>query len=213
MDLIYKNFGKARFRKDFVITPLQITGIFGPSGVGKSTFLRSLAFLETEIEGECWFGDQLLWAKGSAQSPEFKLVKESFGFIFQELFLWNHLTVLQNVSLPAILVKKLSTEAATEQARYLLEVFGLAKYEKQKPTELSGGEAQRVAWARALSLKPKVLFMDEAASALDEKTRQQCLESVAKLVSGISLVIVSHDRSWLNEVCQNVLDFERKNNE
>ncbi len=186
-----------------------VVGIYGPSGVGKSTFLRSLAFLEPNIQGDFIVGDHVYWRDGKVLNPDFNSIRKSFAYIFQELYLWQHLSVIENVSLPIRLNLEISKNEADEKALALLDLFKIAQYKNKHPSEISGGEGQRLAWARALSLNPKLLFVDEGTSALDQNTRDYCLDLTLNKFANISLVLVSHDVDWLKNITTKSFEFER----
>lgn len=208
--LQYKSFGKEGFGRDIEIGAVPVLGIAGPSGIGKSTLIRSLAFLEPSLKGELWCSEKLLWEHGTVIDPQFTSVKESFGFIFQDLYLWDHLSVIKNVTLALTAHKKLSGTEAEQKAMILLNAFDLAGYRDRRPTEISGGEAQRLAWVRALVMDPKIIFMDEPSSSLDSKTRDECFASVRELYPDMKFVIVSHDLEWLGASADNIVHLTKE---
>ena len=160
--------------------------ITGASGSGKSTLMSVLSGLERPDSGKIVCGSQELTAMTDKQLTEFR--RKEVGFIFQQYYLLSHLSVDKNVKMGADL-------AANKDYRNIIEKVGLAEKMKSRPSELSGGEQQRVCIARALAKKPNILFLDEPTGALDEATGRSVLDYIAKLQreSGFTMIMVTHN--------------------
>ncbi len=160
--------------------------ILGASGSGKSTLLSVLSGLERADSGKVVYGDKNLSEMSDKQLTEFR--RKTVGFIFQQYYLLPHLSVENNVKMGADLI-------GNKDYRQIIEAVGLASKLKNKPSELSGGEQQRVCIARALAKKPEVLFLDEPTGALDEKTGREVLDYVMKMQKerGFTMIMVTHN--------------------
>ncbi len=160
--------------------------ILGASGSGKSTLLSVLSGLERADSGKVYLGDNNLSEMSDKQLTEFR--RKTVGFIFQQYYLLPHLSVENNVKMGADLI-------GNKDYRQIIEAVGLASKLKNKPSELSGGEQQRVCIARALAKKPEVLFLDEPTGALDEKTGREVLDYVMKMQKerGFTMIMVTHN--------------------
>jgi len=160
--------------------------ILGASGSGKSTLLSVLSGLERADSGNVIYGDKNLSEMNDKQLTEFR--RNTVGFIFQQYYLLPHLSVENNVKMGADLI-------GNKDYRQIIEAVGLESKLKNKPSELSGGEQQRVCIARALAKKPEVLFLDEPTGALDEKTGREVLDYVMKMQkeSGFTMIMVTHN--------------------
>ena len=180
----------------------EFFGIIGLSGAGKSTQVRCNNFLEKPTSGSVVFDGQDL---GTLSNKDLRQVRQQMGMIFQQFNLLMQRTALENVCFPLEIagVKKDEAEA---RAKELLEIVGLAERANAYPVQLSGGQKQRVAIARALATNPKVLLCDEATSALDPQTTASILQLLRKLNKemGITVVIITHEMSVVEEVCQRV---------
>lgn len=175
----------------------EIISIIGPSGTGKSTFLRCLNGLETATSGHIWIDDV------DVLSPETSLsnVRLKMGMVFQNFNLFDHLSVLDNLMVGPIKLLGMSPKEAMEQARKLLSMVGLSAKESAFPSELSGGQKQRVAIARCLSMKPKVILFDEPTSALDPSMVTQVLGVIRNIAkSGITMLIVTHEMRFAKNI-------------
>ena len=183
----------------------QVTAIIGPSGSGKSTFLRTLNRLEAHDSGE-------IVIDGIALDDDLKhldAIRREVGMVFQSFNLFAHLTVLENIALAPVLVRKLPKDAANAKALALLERVGLADQVEKYPAQLSGGQQQRVAIARALAMDPKVLLFDEPTSALDPEMVGEVLAVMRGLAhSGITMLVVTHEMGFAREVADRVIFFD-----
>lgn len=198
-----KKFGNKQVinQLDLDIPTGSILSVVGPSGGGKTTFLRILAGLETADEGT-------FLLDGQAFSPE--LLKEDeqvVGVVFQDFQLFPHLSVFDNITLAPKLVLKESKEKYTEKARKLAEQLGISELLENYPFQLSGGQKQRVALARAMAMEPKVLAYDEPTSALDPALRQQVEELILGLKeNGVTQIVVTHDLAFAKNIADNLLE-------
>ena len=180
----------------------DVTVIIGPSGSGKSTFLRCLNLLEIPTSGEVIFdGTDITKAKKNIDEHRRKM-----GMVFQHFNLFPHKTVLQNMTLAPMKVKKMSQQEAEEKARQLLKRVGLEDRADAYPIQLSGGQKQRVAIVRALMMEPQVMLFDEPTSALDPEMVGEVLEVIRELAeSGMTMVIVTHEMGFAREVGKRVV--------
>jgi polar amino acid transport system ATP-binding protein len=185
--------------KDFSIKiqRKEVLVIIGPSGSGKSTFLRCLNGLE-EIDSGSIVVDGILLDDRKENRLE---IRKEVGMVFQSFNLFPHLTVLDNVNLAQILVRKKSRKEATETSMALLQKVGIPEKAKTFPNHLSGGQQQRVAIARALAMMPKVMLFDEATSALDPEMIGEVLDVMKTLArEGMTMVVVTHEMGFAREV-------------
>ena len=186
--------------------------IIGPSGSGKSTFLRSLNLLEEPSDGEIIF-DGVDITKKKAPNAEGKLVKlnidehrQKMGMVFQHFNLFPHKTIMENLTLAPIQVKRMAKAAAEEKAMKLLHRVGLADRADAYPIQLSGGQKQRIAIVRALMMEPEVMLFDEPTSALDPEMVGEVLEVMKELAhEGMTMVVVTHEMGFAREVGNRVL--------
>ncbi len=186
--------------------------VIGPSGSGKSTFLRSLNLLEVPTEGSIIFEGVDITQK-KIRNAEGKMVKldldkhrQSMGMVFQHFNLFPHKTVLENLTLAPIQVKKVPQEEAEAKAMQLLERVGLADRAGTYPIQLSGGQKQRVAIVRALCMEPDVMLFDEPTSALDPEMVGEVLDVMKELAhEGMTMVVVTHEMGFAREVGNRVL--------
>ncbi len=183
----------------------EVKVVIGPSGSGKSTFLRCLNGLEVMDEGRVVIDGIPLDASRKHRDE----IRQEVGMVFQQFNLFPHMTVLENVNLAQRLVRKKSSEEATENAMRLLDKVGIADKASSYPAQLSGGQQQRVAIARALALKPKVMLFDEATSALDPEMIGEVLQVMSALASeGMTMVVVTHEMGFAREVGDAVVFME-----
>ena len=181
--------------------------IIGPSGSGKSTFLRSLNLLEEPSDGEIIF-DGVDITKKKAPNAEGKLVKlnidehrQKMGMVFQHFNLFPHKTIMENLTLAPIQVKRMAKAAAEEKAMKLLHRVGLADRADAYPIQLSGGQKQRIAIVRALMMEPEVMLFDEPTSALDPEMIGEVLDVMKDLAeSGMTMIVVTHEMRFAREV-------------
>lgn len=202
-----KNFGKLEVLKGINQTIYQgeVVSVIGPSGGGKSTFLRCLNLLETPTEGKIYFDGEEITARGI----NIDLHRQKMGMVFQHFNVFPNLTVMQNITLAPMLEKKISKEKAEEQAIKLLKTVGLEDKRNEYPRKLSGGQKQRLAIVRALAMEPKVMLFDEPTSALDPEMVKGVLRVIRSLAdSGMTIVIVTHEMGFCREVSDRVLFME-----
>ena len=181
---------------DLEIAEREVVVIIGPSGSGKSTLLRCINFLEVPTEGTI----EVDGIKMDSDENVNK-VREEVGMVFQRFNLFPHMTVLDNITLAPMKVRKISKEKAEITAQELLDRVGLGDKASAYPNQLSGGQQQRVAIARALAMNPKVMLFDEPTSALDPEMVGEVLDVMQKLAeSGMTMVIVTHEMGFAREV-------------
>jgi len=199
-----KNFGDLEVLKgiDVSIRKGEVVSIIGPSGGGKSTFLRCLNLLETPTGGKVYFKGQDITDK-KMDSGKFR---QSIGMVFQNFNVFPNMTVLDNITLTPILEKKIPKAQAEEEAMALLRRVGLEDKAKEYPRKLSGGQKQRLAIVRALAMKPEVMLFDEPTSALDPEMVKEVLNVISDLTrSGMTILIVTHEMGFAREVSDRVL--------
>jgi len=182
-----------------------VTAIVGPSGSGKSTFLRTLNRLEVHDGGEIIIDGIVL----NDDLQHLDAVRREVGMVFQSFNLFSHLTILRNVALAPIRVRKMSRQDAEAKAMALLERVGLTSQALKYPVQLSGGQQQRVAIARALAMDPKILLFDEPTSALDPEMVNEVLTVMRELAhTGITMLVVTHEMGFAREVADRVIFFD-----
>ena len=187
----------------------EVVALIGSSGAGKSTFLRSLNFLETPDRGSIQIDDFKVDFSQITQE-EILTLRRKLSMVFQQFNLFERRTALDNVKEGLIVVKKLSDEEATKIAKEELAKVGLSDREQHYPRHLSGGQKQRVAIARALAMKPDVLLLDEPTSALDPELVGEVERSIANAArSGQTMILVSHDMSFVAQVADKVLFLDK----
>ena len=175
----------------------EVLVIIGPSGSGKSTFLRCLNLLEEPTSGKVVFKDQCINEKG----VDLDSVRQHLGMVFQHFNLFPHLTVLENITIGPIQLKKIDKAVAEQKAHELLEKMGLADKADVYPNSLSGGQKQRIAIARSLAMEPDVLLFDEPTSALDPEMVGEVLGVMKELAAGgMTMVVVTHEMGFAREV-------------
>lgn len=176
--------------------------IIGPSGSGKSTFLRCLNLLERPTSGEIRFEGDCISDKGA----DINAVRQRMGMVFQHFNLFPHLTILDNIMLAPVQLKRMDKPAAEAKAMELLERIGLADKARAYPATLSGGQKQRIAIVRALAMNPEVMLFDEPTSALDPEMVGEVLDLIRELAeAGMTMVIVTHEMGFAREVASRVL--------
>ena len=199
-----KNFGDLKVLKNIstTINKGEIISIIGPSGSGKSTFLRCINKLEEPTEGHIYIDGMDLMDK----KTDINKIRERVGMVFQHFNLFPNMTVLENLTLSPIMVKKESKDEAEKYALYLLEKVGLSDKAKSYPTQLSGGQKQRIAIARALAMKPEVILFDEPTSALDPEMIKEVLDVMRDLAKeGMTMLIVTHEMGFARNVGNRIL--------
>jgi glutamine transport system ATP-binding protein len=200
---IHKKFGKLHVLKgiDAHIGEKEVVVIIGPSGSGKSTLLRCINYLEEPTEGEIIVDGIPLTSEANINK-----VREEVGMVFQRFNLFPHKSVLDNVKLAPMTVRKMPKAEAEKIALDLLEKVGLADKAHAYPEQLSGGQQQRVAIARALAMRPKVMLFDEPTSALDPEMVKEVLDVMKSLAhEGMTMAIVTHEMGFAREVGDRVL--------
>ena len=206
---LQKSFGKHEVLKgiDIEIQPGEVVAIVGPSGCGKSTFLRCLNLLEKPTGGQILYHDVDLV---SADARSANKVLLGMGMVFQQFYLFPHLTALENVMFGPLRVRGANKEEAEKLARELLAKVGLAERAHHYPSELSGGQQQRVAIARALAVKPKMMLFDEPTSALDPELRHEVLKVMQDLAEeGMTMVIVTHEIGFAEKVASRLIFIDK----
>lgn len=180
----------------------EVVVIIGPSGSGKSTFLRCMNRLEETTGGEIIVNGANLADK----KVNINAVRENVGMVFQHFNLFNNMTVLRNITLAPVDLKKADKETARRQAIEMLRRVGLEDKANAYPSQLSGGQKQRVAIARALCMKPSIMLFDEPTSALDPEMVGEVLEVMKRLAStGLTMLVVTHEMSFARDVSDRVV--------
>ena len=180
----------------------DVVVIIGPSGGGKSTFIRCLNLLEQPTAGKIYFEGADITAKGFDVNRH----RQKVGMVFQQFNLFNNLTVLENITISLTKVKKQSEEESKEKALKLLKRVGLEDKANAYPSQLSGGQKQRIAIVRALAMEPDVLLFDEPTSALDPEMVGEVLQVISDLArDGITMVVVTHEMGFARKVGTRVL--------
>ena len=180
----------------------EVVAIIGPSGSGKSTLLRSLNMLEEPTSGAIFFDGVDLASK----SVNIDLHRQKMGMVFQHFNLFPHKTVLQNITLAPVTLKKKTPAEAEAQARALLERIGLSDKADEYPNMLSGGQKQRIAIVRALAMDPEVMLFDEPTSALDPEMVGEVLDLMRDLAKdGMPMAVVTHEMGFAREVADRVV--------
>ncbi len=180
----------------------EVVVIIGPSGSGKSTLLRTVNGIEKAQKGQILIdGKDIMDPK-----TDIRKLREEVGMVFQSFNLFPHLSVIDNIILAPMKVKKLSKEEATEKGMALLRRVGLEDKAKQKPNQLSGGQQQRVAIARALAMEPKAMLFDEPTSALDPEMIKEVLDVMLSLAqSGMTMLLVTHEMGFARAAADRVV--------
>ena len=199
-----KTFGENEVLKDISVTikPQEVVVVIGPSGSGKSTFLRCINLLESITGGHVYIEGVDITDK----KTNINKIRTDVGMVFQQFNLFPHRTVLENITMSPIKVKKVNEKIAKEKALVLLKKVGLVEKANAYPDSLSGGQKQRVAIARALALEPKIMLFDEPTSALDPEMVGEVLEVMKQLaIEGMTMVVVTHEMGFAREVGDRVL--------
>lgn len=204
---LHKSFGDLEVVKgvDMHVREGEVVCIIGPSGSGKSTVLRCINQLEEITSGQVVVDSFDL----SDSATDLNYIRTEAGMVFQQFNLFPHLSVLQNVTLGPLKVRKMARKEAEELGLQLLEKVGLQEKADAYPDQLSGGQKQRVAIARSLALQPKVILFDEPTSALDPELVGEVLEVMKQLAKeGMTMVVVTHEMGFAKEVADRVLFFD-----
>lgn len=204
---IHKWYGKHHALNDISITIKkgEVVVIFGPSGSGKSSFIRTLNALEEIQSGQIIVDGIEL----SHDVANIEAIRMETGMVFQQFNLFPHMTVLSNITLAPIWVRKWPKTKAEKVAMELLERVGIPEQAHKYPGQLSGGQQQRVAIARALAMQPKILLFDEPTSALDPEMIKEVLDVMKELAkTGITMIVVTHEMGFAREVADRLVFFD-----
>ena len=208
IDGLKKSFGKLEVLKGISteIRHGEVVVMIGPSGGGKSTFLRCMNLLDAPTEGRILFKDRDIVR---ATEKEKNRVRSEMGMVFQHFNLFPHLTILDNITLAPRLVRGLTRTAAEAKARELLERVGLSDKAASYPQQLSGGQKQRVAIVRSLAMEPQMMLFDEPTSALDPEMVGEVLDVMKDLArNGMTMVVVTHEMRFARDVASRILFLE-----
>ena len=217
MNHIKKGFGDLEVLKDISLTVNEgaVLSIIGPSGSGKSTLLRCATMLETIDDGEIiYLGEKAAGSKNGkaeyAKASELKRIHGYFGLVFQNFNLFPHYSVIQNITDAPLRVQKRNKDEVFQEAKELLQKMGLSDKANVYPHQLSGGQQQRVSIARALAMKPKILFFDEPTSALDPELTGEILKIIKDLAAEkMTMVIVTHEMNFAKNVSDYVIFMDK----
>jgi cystine transport system ATP-binding protein len=218
IEALTKTFGTHTLFKDLTLefSRGDLTVVMGPSGCGKSTLLRCINFLEMFDSGRISIGDMSVhWSPGESDNlpvdkkSTLQKMRLKTGMVFQSFNLFPHLTVLENVTLAPIEVKKLKSKEAASMGRRILERVGLSDKTDVYPSKLSGGQQQRVAIARSLAMQPEVMLYDEPTSQLDPRLVDEVFNVMRELDNdGMTQIVVTHSEQFAKETGSRVLTFE-----
>lgn len=197
-------YGKAEVLKDVSLSvdKGEVVSLIGPSGSGKSTLLRVLIGLTPPTAGDVFVaGDKVDYR----QRKDLKRLRDTMSIVFQQYNLFQNMSVMRNVTIAPVKIKRRSVKEVNEAATRLLEKVGMSDKHDAYPDELSGGQQQRVAIARALATEPEILLLDEVTSALDPERVNEVLDTIRSLTDeGITMMIVSHEMAFVREVSTRV---------
>ena len=183
----------------------EVVVVFGPSGSGKSTFIRTINRLEEHQRGEIIVDGVPL----TNDVRNIDAIRRDVGMVFQSFNLFPHLTVMSNITLAPMKVRKMPAREARDVAMELLERVGIPEQSDKYPAQLSGGQQQRVAIARALAMQPKIMLFDEPTSALDPEMIKEVLDVMQELAtSGMTMIVVSHEMGFAREVADRLMMFD-----
>jgi ABC-type polar amino acid transport system ATPase subunit len=207
---LHKYFGALHVIKgvDLDVMPQEVIVIIGPSGGGKSTFLRCLNFLEEPSDGLIEIDDVEIVARelGREQRRHMREIRQKAGMVFQQFNLFPHMTALGNIIEAPVTVKKMSKDDAIAKAEELLAWVDLSEKRDEYPSRLSGGQQQRVAIARALAMEPKIMLFDEPTSALDPELIGEVVDVMERLANeGMTMVVVTHEIHFARDVADRVI--------
>ncbi|WP_299959190.1 amino acid ABC transporter ATP-binding protein [uncultured Modestobacter sp.] len=201
---VEKHFGDLHVLRsiDLDVAPREVVVVIGPSGSGKSTLCRTINRLEPIDAGEIRVDGELLPVEG----PQLAQLRADVGMVFQSFNLFGHLSVLDNVMLAPLKVRKVARATARDEAMALLERVGIADKADRVPAQLSGGQQQRAAIARSLAMHPKLMLFDEPTSALDPEMVNEVLEVMASLAAdGMTMVVVTHEMGFARRAADRVV--------
>jgi len=199
-----KNFGDNEILRgiSYEINSGEKIAVIGPSGSGKSTFLRCIDLLERPTSGQIFIDGEEI----TAPDADINRIRAKMGMVFQHFNLFNNLTIMDNITLAPVMLKRQTAEEAKENALKLLERVNLQDKADAYPSQLSGGQKQRIAIVRSLAMNPEVMLFDEPTSALDPEMVGEVLEVIRELArSGMTMVIVTHEMGFAREVASSVL--------
>jgi general L-amino acid transport system ATP-binding protein len=205
---VHKWFGDFHVLRGVTLTVRkgEVVVICGPSGSGKSTFIRTLNRLEEHQRGQIIIDGIEL----TNDVRNIEAIRREIGMVFQSFNLFPHLTVLQNITLAPIWVRKMKRSEAEELAMQLLARVGIAEQAHKYPAQLSGGQQQRVAIARALAMQPKIMLFDEPTSALDPEMIKEVLDVMRELArSGMTMLVITHEMGFAREVADRIIFFDQ----
>jgi general L-amino acid transport system ATP-binding protein len=205
---VNKWFGEFHVLRDVTVDvmPREVVVVIGPSGSGKSTFIRCINRLEEHQEGEIIVDNITM----GHDIRNIAAIRREIGMVFQQFNLFPHLTVLNNIMLAPMNVRRWSKEKAEQKARELLDRVGIPEQAEKYPGQLSGGQQQRVAIARALAMEPKIMLFDEPTSALDPEMVKEVLDVMKEVTStGMTMVCVTHEMGFAREVADRILFFDQ----
>ncbi len=211
---LHKSFGELEVLKgiDLEVEPGEVVCIIGPSGSGKSTMLRCLNRLERVTSGKIYIEDELSEDRKNNKTiskidpAKLASLNMDLGMVFQNFNLFPHLSVIDNVTISPMIVKKADKAESEKRAMELLDMVGLADKRDEYPIRLSGGQQQRVAIARALAMDPKIMLFDEPTSALDPELVGEVLATMKELAEkGMTMIIVTHEIGFAREVADRVI--------
>jgi len=204
---VHKWFGQFHALRgvDMQVDKGEVIVIFGPSGSGKSTFIRTINRLEEHQRGTIIVDGIEL----THDVRNIAAIRSEIGMVFQSFNLFPHLTVLQNISLAPLWVRKWPKDKAEEIGRQLLERIGIPEQAEKFPSQLSGGQQQRVAIARALAMSPKIMLFDEPTSALDPEMIKEVLDAMTELAkSGMTMLVITHEMGFARAVANRMFFFD-----
>ena len=203
---LHKSYGENEVLKgiDLAVKPSEVVCMIGPSGSGKSTFLRCLNRLEVPNGGHIYIDGYDI----ADPKTDINLVRQNIGMVFQHFNLFPNMSVIDNITLAPVELKKMSKEEAQEAALHYLDIVGLKEKANVNPRTLSGGQKQRVAIARALAMKPDVMLFDEPTSALDPEMVGDVLGVMQNLAKeGMTMIVVTHEMGFAKRVADRVVFF------
>ncbi|MDO5051624.1 MAG: amino acid ABC transporter ATP-binding protein [Pseudoclavibacter sp.] len=204
IDRVEKHYGDFHALKNVNLSVArgEVVVVIGPSGSGKSTLCRTINRLETVTSGEIRIDGRVLPAEGRALAD----LRAEVGMVFQSFNLFAHKTILENVTLGPVKVRRIPKAQAEQEARALLERVGVGQQAGKYPAQLSGGQQQRVAIARALAMKPKVMLFDEPTSALDPEMINEVLDVMVELArEGMTMIVVTHEMGFARKAADRVV--------
>ena len=200
---LHKSYGENEILKgiDLTVNKSEVVVVVGPSGSGKSTLLRCINYLEVPTKGTITIDKETINKKTNINN-----IRKDVGMVFQHFNLFPHMTVLQNIMLAPVKVRKISKDNAKQKALELLRRVGLESKADNYPSQLSGGQQQRVAIARALAMEPKIMLFDEPTSALDPEMVNEVMDVMKDLAqSGMTMMCVTHEMGFARQVADRVI--------